>query len=414
MHKFEIAIEVLSEILDKNIPFNLATKNTLDKYGVPADERNNVTGLVGCELRHHLLFKELIKEELELSNDANESALLLALANYHFYNKFDAQEVVAITSRSSGLDKKTIEQFLANHPDKSDIIPTKYDKGSFEYLSLRYNCPTWLVKMWNKHYGRGIAFKVLQANTKPVVQSYKLNDVEQGKVLLNPSFGVAPVDDMVLFTGKGNAKGTDFYKAKQLIPEKIAYKLTLDSVNVKPFSSVAIYSSFSNTMYVDLAKRNLEGLKVDLITPDIQTHTEAQRLISMYQIKGYTLLEEKAANLLACISNKVDYFFVLPRNSNFDLLRTNADYFLRFSRDELDSIMNEQRYTLDEAAALINNGGQLIYMVPTLNKKESKQIISEFLLTHRDYSLLEEKQFFPFEEYNSTLYVARMLKAKAK
>ena len=414
MHKFEIAIEVLDKILDNNIPFNLATKNTLDKYGVPADERNNVTGLVGCELRHHLLFKELIKEELEFKEATKDSAILLALANYHFYNKFDAQEVVAITSRSTGINKKQIEEFLAKHQDKSDIIPAKYDKGSFEYLSLRYNCPTWLVKMWNKHYGRGIAFKVLQANTKPVVQSYKLNNIEQGKVLLNPNFSVAPVEDMVLYIGKGNAKGTEFYKAKQIIPEKMAYKLTLDNVNVQPFSSVAIYSSFSNTMYVDLAKRGIEGLKVDLITPDILTHSEAQRLISLYQIKGYTLLEEKAANLLACISNKVDYFFVLPRNSNFDLLRTNADYFLRFSRDELDSIMNEQRYTLDEAASLINDGGQLIYMVPTLNKKETKQIISEFLLTHREFSLLEEKQFFPFEDLNSTLYVARMLKAKAK
>ncbi|MBE6141847.1 MAG: hypothetical protein E7175_03315 [Erysipelotrichaceae bacterium] len=412
MHKFEIAIEILDQILDNKIPFNLATKNTLDKYSIPSDERSIVTGLVGCELRHHLLFSELIKEELELDEETKRSGLLLALANYHFYNKFDAQEVVAITSRHSGLDKKSIESFLAKHPDKSDIIPAKYDKGSFEYLSLRYNCPLWLVKMWNKHYGRGLAFKILQANTKPVVQSYKLNDVEQGKVMLNPNFGVAPTEDMVLYIGRGNAKGTDFYKAKQLIPEKIAYKLSLDKVDVKPFSKVAIYSSFSNTMYIDLAKRNIEGLKVDLITPDIFTHNEVRHHIAMYNIKNFTLLEEKAANLLACISEKVDYFFVLARNSNFDLLRTNADYFLRFSRDELDSIMNEQRYTLDEAATLMNEGGQLIYMVPTLNKKETKQIINEFLLTHREYSLLEERQFFPFEEENSTLYVARMLKVK--
>lgn len=412
MHKYEIAIEVLSEILDKNIPFNLATKNTLDKYSVPKDERGVVTGLVGCELRHHLLFSELIKEELPEASEVSPNSILLALADFHFYNKFDAQEVVAITSRATGLDKKLIEDFLAKHPDKSDIIPAKYDKGSFEYLSLRYNCPVWLVKMWNKHFGRGLAFKVLQANTKPLIQSYKINDIEQGKIMLDPNFGIAPLEDMVLYVGRGNAKGTEFYKNKQIIPEKMAYKDTLDKVDVKPFSKVAMYSSFSNTMYLDLATRNIEGIKVDLICPDISTFTEAKRHLLMYNIKNFTLLEEKAANLLACVSEKVDYFFVLARNSNFDLLRTNADYFLRFSRDELDSIMNEQRYTLDEAATLINEGGQLVYVVPTLNKKESKQIISEFLLTHRDFSLLEERQFFPFEELNSTCYVARMLKVK--
>lgn len=412
MHKFEIAIEVLEHILDNNIPFNLATKNTLDKYSIPNDERNTVLGLVGCELRHHLLFKELVKEEIELPEGSKDTSLLLALANYHFYNKFDAQEVVAITSRATKLNKKDVEAFLIRHQDKSDIIPAKYEKGSFEYLSFRYNCPVWLVKMWNKHYGRGLAFKILQANTKPIVQSYKLNGVEQGKVLLDHNFSVAPVEDMVLYIGKGTAKGTSFYDNKELIPEKMAYKDTLDKVNVKPFSKVAIYSSYSNTMYVDLAKRGIEGLKVDLITPDIVTQNEAKRLIGLYGIKNYTLMEEKAANLLACISEPVDYFFVMARNSNFDLLRTNADYFLRFSRDELDAIMNEQRYTLDEAASLVNKDGQLIYLVPTLNKKETKQIISEFLLTHRDFSLLEERQFFPFEDLNSTLYVARMLKVK--
>ena len=411
MHKFEIAIEILDTILDKQIPFNLATKNVLDKYSIPLDERTNVVGLVGCELRHHLLFDTLVKEELVFEEGVTSSAVLLLLANHHFYNKFDEQETLALTAKASKLDVKALQQFLDNHQDKNELIPAKYQKGSFEYLSLRYNTPVWLVKMLNKHYGRGLAFKILQINTRPVVQSYKLNGIEQGRVLLNPNFGVAPVEDMVLYIGKGSAKNTDFYKNREIIPEKMAFKTTLDNVNVKPLSSIAFYSGYSNTAYIDLALR-AEGSHIDLIAPDITLTTEIKRHASIYGLKNVSIYEEKAANLLACISNKVDYFFMLARNSNFELLRTNADYFLRFSRDELDSIMNEQRYSLEEAASLINDGGELIYMIPTLNKKESKQIVNEFLLIHRDFSLIEEKQHFPFEELNSTLYVARMVKTK--
>ena len=408
MHKYEIAIEILDDILQKEIPFNLATKNTLDKYSVPTDERNGIVGIIGCELRHHLLFETLVNDDFK--EEFNHSALLLALANYHFYQKYDAQEVTAITSRSTGLDKKVIDKFLDDHKDKATLIPTRFEKGSFEYLSLRYNCPLWLVKMLNKHYGRGLAFKILQANTKQITQSYRLVDVELGKVLLDPSFVVAPVEGMVNYIAKGNAKNTDPYKKKQLLPEKMAFKTSLDSINFRPMSSIAVYSSYSNTMYVDLALRLKEASHIDLIVPDMTTYNEARRHISIYGLKNVTLYEEKAANLLAVVSNKVDYFFMLARNSNLELLRSNADYFLRFNRDELDSILNEQRYSLDEASKLINDGGELIYMIPTLNKKESKQIINEFLLTHRDFSLLEEKQYFPFEELNSTLYVVRMLK----
>ena len=413
MHKFNIAIETLDSILKDGVPFNLATKNTLDKYSVPLDERSDVTGVIGCELRHHLLFETLINDafQVEEGKEFSHSGLLLALANYHFYQKFDKQEVVALVSKSTNLDKKAIEDFLEANNDRNDLIPSRFQKGSFEYLSLRYNCPVWLVKMLNKHYGRGLAFKVLQTNTKPLIQSYKLINIDQGKILLDPSFGVSPVEGMVNYVGKGTARNTEPYKKKQILPERMAFKDSLDKFNFKAMPNIAVYSSYPNTMFVDLANR-IEGGHIDLVVPDITTYNDAKKLIAIYGLKNISLYEEKAANLLACISNKVDYFFMLARNSNFDLLRTNADYFLRFNRDNLDSIMNEQRYSLEEAASLIAEGGELIYMIPTLNKKESKQIVTEFLLIHKDFSLLEEKQYFPFEDLNSTLYFARMIKVK--
>ena len=413
MHKFDIARETLEEILDKKVPFNIATKSILDKNSVPQEDRALITGIVGCELRHHLLFKTLIEEDLKEASEVNQTSILLALANHHFYQKFDEQEVIALTFKATKIDKKVLENFLNSHNDKNELIPAKYEKGTFEYLSLRYNCPVWLVKMLIKHYGRGLAFKVLQANTKPVVQSYKVEGIEIGKVLLDNNFAPAPVGGMVVYVGKGTAKNTTFYKNKNLLPEKMAFKATLDKIDFKPASNVAVFSGYNNTMYVDLVKRLSPEIHVDLVTPDMATYNEAKRHISIYGLKNTALYQEKAASLLACISNKVDYFFMLARNSNFDLLRTNADYFLRFDRNEIDTIMNEQRYSLDEAASLLNDNGQLIYMIPTLNKKESKQIITEFLLRYPSFSLLEERQYFPFEDFGSTLYVARMIK-KAK
>ena len=176
MHKFDIARETLEEILDKKVPFNIATKSILDKYSVPQEDRVLITGIVGCELRHHLLFKALIEEDLKEASEVNQASILLALANHHFYQKFDEQEVIALTFKATKIDKKVLEDFLNSHNDKNELIPAKYEKGTFEYLSLRYNCPVWLVKMFIKHYGRGLAFKVLQANTKPVVQSYNVQN----------------------------------------------------------------------------------------------------------------------------------------------------------------------------------------------------------------------------------------------
>ncbi|HBS03258.1 MAG TPA: hypothetical protein DEA63_05335, partial [Firmicutes bacterium] len=60
MQEFDISLEILSEILDQNVLFNDALKNKFQKDIAIRPLRPLVAGLVGCELRHHLLFTYLI------------------------------------------------------------------------------------------------------------------------------------------------------------------------------------------------------------------------------------------------------------------------------------------------------------------------------------------------------------------
>ena len=57
------------------------------------------------------------------------------------------------------------------------------------------------------------------------------------------------------------------------------------------------------------------------------------------------------------------------------------------------------------------NDGQIIYIVDTLNKKESVDVVSTFLKEHSNFELIEEKQCFPFDKYDTAMYYA-VLKAK--
>lgn len=106
--------------------------------------------------------------------------------------------------------------------------------------------------------------------------------------------------------------------------------------------------------------------------------------------------------------------FVLPKNSMFDLLRSTPDYFIRIKQSSLDELIAGQLVSLTECAKFIENGGNLIYMVPTVNKKEGEGVVKSFLLHNHNFTLLEEKQFFPFEEMDSCLYYAIMQKKEDK
>ena len=90
------------------------------------------------------------------------------------------------------------------------------------------------------------------------------------------------------------------------------------------------------------------------------------------------------------------------------------DYFLQCKNQKLDALINEQRYSLEEAYNSLNVGGQLLYLVPTLNKKETSLLIKDFLLIHRDMSLVEERHYMPFDEGESMMYYVKMIKTNHK
>ena len=128
---------------------------------------------------------------------------------------------------------------------------------------------------------------------------------------------------------------------------------------------------------------------------------------------GYSHLyiyDSPYSGLITCLSKKVNTFICLPKSSTLDLLRSTPDYFLRIKQDQLDNLILEEYKCLEECAKFIEDDGELVYMIPTLSRKESNSQIANFLVNHPEFSLIEEHQFFPFESYDSNMYYARLKK----
>ena len=116
---------------------------------------------------------------------------------------------------------------------------------------------------------------------------------------------------------------------------------------------------------------------------------------------------EKLSNEL---QDKVSNFFVAPKNTEFAEFRKSPDYFNRVDANALDGYLSNQLDSLISASDFVEDGGNLIYMVPTMNKKETVQIIDDFLKEKTDYKLVEARQFLPFDKYDSTLFIAILRK----
>jgi ribulose-phosphate 3-epimerase len=64
------------------------------------------------------------------------------------------------------------------------------------------------------------------------------------------------------------------------------------------------------------------------------------------------------------------------------------------------------------APKFVEAGGLLFYAINTMNHKEGKALIEEFLHQHPDFKLLTQQQYLPYDTLNTALYYAALRKQK--
>ena len=418
MNNFETANSILINILLKEIPFAVALKEAFDKNEVSKESRASITGLVGCELRHHLLFRALLKEKFEYTREEEEkyTSVYLLLANELYYHRFDFNQIVLNASKLSDKPAKELTAYIQELKTKEKILPSNIEEGSLEYLSLRFNTPLWLVKMWDKQYGRTITFKTLKGNSKTSKVTVGVNtaNCSVDKLLATNNFVKSPFDNCLIYQGKEVLRATDYSKHHNVYLEKMPYIDIINKLEHDPFKKVAIFSGYSNNLLLDFVFLKNPQTKIDVIVPEYRDYLAVKNDVNQFRLKDVAVYDAKANVIESCISEPVDLFFLLARNTNYENFNRMPDYFLQCKNQKLDPLINEQRYSLEEAYNALNVGGQLIYMVPTLNKKETSLLIKDFLLIHRDMSLVEEKHYMPFDEGESLMYYVKMLKTNHK
>ena len=411
MTKIDVVISILNDVFTKDMRFNVALKSNYINLRVERSVRPMISGLVGCELRHHLLFVELINEVTPF-DISKHLPVCVYLANALFYKRFEEKEILLYLKKEN-LSEVALEAL--NKVNKEKIIPERLVSGSPEYLSVRYNTPLWIVKMWAKHFGRGLSYRLLQANYKPTLTHVRINDLlgEDINIEKDSNFKATSTKGIYTYEGNEPLKKNDKFLSNQIFLERPAYKEIYDSLEIEPFHRIGLLSGFTNPMYLEILMHEHVS-NLEMMCADFQHYCDAKKVLNLFNISNVNIYEASAETIDTCLSENVDYFFVLPRNSNLELLKDTPDYFIHFKQESLDGLINEQRVALEEAANRTTDGGMIIYMVPTLNKRETLSIVKDFLLRHPTYSLLNEKLYLPYEDSNTSLYVAKIMKMERK
>ena len=411
-----LARDILNRIINENTPFSLALKQAFKKNEVSKEDKANISAMVGCVLRHYLVLSNVISKQYPALDSVGVIALMIAFSNALFIKKLDQEDCNKEAQQYLKDEDVKVQDFIEPYLAEKKLVPENIEVGSFEFLSYRYNTPVDIIKMWSKQFGHIAVSKALKANSKPAPVVLRIDNKKiEDEDFFNkyPEFErIEGVNGMALFKGEGKFKNHEVSEKALATPYALAFKEMLDEGDVDLLRGLAIYTEYPNDLLIDLLSRKESINGVEFIAGNLATASNARNFLNKNQVRGINVYEAQASAIITCLSKPVHTFVVMPDSSRFNLLQLLPDYFLRFDFNKLDELIANQKLALKEAAEQVEEDGYLLYLVDTLSKKESINIINEFLANNENFTLVRDKLYFPYKKYGGSYYFAALKKAK--
>jgi len=413
MQEFDLAKTVLDDIVDHDTPFSEALRKVFQNDVSLRPMRNLVAGLLGCELRHHLLFSYLAEPLADF--DVNEKRYLaLALADAYFFKRIPLDQLQTILKEKLGPDKMTKAQPFLDKAGKTDeYIPPEIPKTSNKYLSLRYNTPEWVLKIW-EHYGYGTTYKILKKNNRQNTTSVRVRtslcSVEE---LLNnnPDYAKSPIEGILCYGGKVPLRKLQEAHDEKIFAERPATKAVLDKFKVEEPSEAFLFNGNTDSSILkEMIETYGSSIGLNLGVYDVKNYVDVTRMIKNANYKNINFFDADPLAMDSAISRPQDLVICAPNSSNFDLIREYPDYLLHFKKEGMDELFEKEKTLLEGTSKFVAEHGTFIYMIYTISKKEGHQTIEDFLLKHPEFKMVREAQLFPYEELDTALYYAVMKK----
>ena len=415
MEELKLAIALLERILVKDETFRDVMRDVHTKREYKREVATNASSLLGSELRHHLFLKEMIST-LKLSEE-NQRVLLIALANNFYLRRLDRKEVNAFVKDALKDEySPEIDKMLNHEGELLEAFPGERNFRQDELVPLRFNVKPYLFHMWQKHYGKGLTYKFLKRNIKPATQYLRVNLAKISPNALiqnNGDFKKADFEDFVLYEGKKSLRKLDEYNNYEIFNEKVGLKTIIDEVWKEHMQYACVYSGDDDSLVRECLMRTRGKVGLSVGVPTYENRVELLRLQRLEKPKNLNLFEVFDLEMMdAAITSKQDLIIVMPESSSFDRIRQYPDYLLHFKQSNFDGLIANQTKALASFAKYLDEDGQLVYIVDTLNKKESVGVVTTFLNEHKDFKLVKWHQKFPHENEDTTIFYAFLEKKK--
>ena len=419
------AYNTLMDVESKNSYSNLALNHQIGIIHPkdPAFVRELVYGVLENKMHLDYIIDWLVPKGVASVKKQDLTILRMGIYQLQYMDSVPeyaaVNESVALAKRyargRSGFVNGVLRSFIN---DKMNIRLPDRAEDEIRYLSIKYSYEPWIIRLWLESYDVDFVEKLLAAGNKTPELSVRYNWLRIMKKdlvqrLEEKGFRVKEgrLASNALYIEGSGLLDTRFYKqglfsvqdeASQVVAEYLDPKqgqTVIDVCAAPGGKAMAIAERMNNRGKIiaqDIYKR-----KVDLIDK------EAKRL-------GITIVETRtwdSTRTDSTLREKADRVLVDAPCSGLGVIRRKPEIKYKKDTEEMSLLPRKQLNILNASANYVNAGGILVYCTCTINRHENEEVVSDFLIHHDNFSVVETRLLLPNINGTDGFFICKMKKS---
>ncbi len=277
--------------------------------------------------------------------------------------------------------------------------------------------PDWLDEMAMNELGK-FWNKELEALNQTAPLVIRANTLKTSKNELRKSFiekkieteSVSGVKDALLLKERQNIFITDEFKNGLFEVQDSGSQLVADFLQVEPGMKVvdACAGAGGKSLHLSALLEN-KGKITSLDTEQWKLDELKKRARRAGACNIETRLIE-GSKTIKKLQNTADRLLLDVPCSGLGVLRRNPDAKWKLKPDFIFRVMQQQKEILENYSKILKSGGKMVYATCSILPRENTLQVQEFLNTHPEFILEEEKKIFTSETGFDGFYMARIRK----
>lgn len=338
------------------------------------------------------IYQIVFLDKIPESAAVNESVKLAKQYGHEASSKF----VNAILRKIEKNEMEKILAYIATKPILED-----------EIISIVTSHPLWMVNELLKEYDKKFVTEFLNANNITPEITLRSNRLKTTRDELYKLLILKKID-----CRKGNLedsikvkKMTDF-KGKLFTVQDEAAQLACLKLAPKP-NEIALDACSApggkTTYLAEIMENKGEVEAWDIHPHRVRLVEEAAKKLDISIIHAKV---HDATISMPSYKEKFDKILLDVPCSGLGVIRKKPDIKWTRKIEDFEELMSVQEKILDTCSEYLKPGGRMVYSTCTVLKRENEEQIDRFLLTHSDFTLVEQVKLFPNVDETDGFYIA--------